>query len=51
MKVVKAGSKAAARAGDRERQIARASLVRMRGPRIDEALIRAAQSGEAAGRR
>ncbi len=39
-------AKAAARAGSRERQIARASLIRMRGEGIDEAFIGAINAGD-----
>ncbi len=40
-------AKAAATAGDREKQIARASLVRIKGKGIKQALIKAVNSGEA----
>ena len=40
-------AKAEATAGDRERQIARASLVRIKGKGIKQALIKAVNSGEA----
>jgi len=40
-------AKAAATAGETERQVARASLVRIRGEGVDEAIIKAANSGDA----
>ncbi|HLB74151.1 MAG TPA: HEAT repeat domain-containing protein [Sedimentisphaerales bacterium] len=40
-------AKAAATAGETERQVARASLVRIKGEGVDEAIIKAANSGEA----
>ena len=39
-------AKAAGTAGEREKQIARASLARMKGPGIDQALIRAVNTGD-----
>ncbi|MBN2131060.1 MAG: HEAT repeat domain-containing protein, partial [Sedimentisphaerales bacterium] len=43
-------ARAAARAANQEKQIARASLVRMRGPGVDNAFVREVRSGDSASR-